>query len=66
MGDVLIIEKIEEECMPPLWWVLAIRETTWKLIFVKYIINVKMMNLEKLNYFYLMVVNSYLIMNCFI
>lgn len=36
------------------------------MIFVKYIINVKMMNLEKLNYFYLMVVNSYLIMNCFI
>jgi hypothetical protein len=32
MGDVLIIEKFEEECMSPLWWVSAIRETTWKLM----------------------------------
>jgi hypothetical protein len=28
------------------------------MIFVECIINVKMMNLEELNYFYLMVVNS--------
>jgi hypothetical protein len=33
-------------------------DIAFMMIFVECIINVKMMNLEELNYFYLMVVNS--------